>query len=254
MATPRKDPVDSPAGHLEAFAQEAIHVARKARVHRKNLASDNFYGNKLAQLRTDAANAFRELTSQSAGDTSALAELIEAIFAPHTSREERLTAFREFSFALRTTWKQSSGPTVGRAEPSLFPLTILAQAKRGYLMSVGNQMNGCFAQGWHDACAVMMRRLLEITIIEAFEHNGIAAKIQDAKGDYLHLSDLISRALGEPTLRLSRNTKKYLPQLRDVGHLSAHGRTYHARREDIERVQFGCRVVIEEFLQRAELL
>ena len=254
MAAPRKDPVDSPAGHLEVFAQDAIHVARKARVHRKNLASDNFYGNKLAQLRTDAANAFRELTSQSAGDTSALAELIEAIFAPNTLAGSRLTAFRELSFSLRTTWKQSSGPAVGRTDPSLFPLTILAQAKRGYLMSVGNQMNGCFAQGWYDGCAVMMRRLLEITIIEAFERNGIAEKIQDAKGDYRHLSDLIGRALSEPTLRLSRNARKYLPQLRDVGHLSAHGRTYHARREDIERIQFGCRVVIEEFLQRAGLL
>ena len=45
-----------------------------------------------------------------------------------------------------------------------------------------------------------------------------------------------------------------LPQLRDIGHLSAHGRHYQARREDIDRVQQGCRVVIEELLHHAGLL
>ena len=114
-------------------------------------------------------------------------------------------------------------------------------------------MNGCFAQGWYDACAVMMRRLIEIAIIEAFEHMGLTTKIQDRNGDYLQLSDLITKALGEPAIRLSRNAKKYLPQLRDVGHMSAHGRTFHARREDVERVQLGCRVVVEEFLHHAGL-
>lgn len=115
-------------------------------------------------------------------------------------------------------------------------------------------MNGCFAQGWYDACAVMMRRLIEISIIEAFEHKGIASKIKGGDGNYLHLSDLVAAAIVEPALTLSRNTKKLLPQLRDVGHMSAHGRHYLARREDIERVQLGCRVTVEEFLHHAGLL
>ncbi|PYV19552.1 MAG: hypothetical protein DMG21_01230, partial [Acidobacteria bacterium] len=95
-------------------------------------------------------------------------------------------------------------------------------------------MNGCFSQGWYDASAVMMRRLLEIALIEAFEAKGIAATIKDAAGDYFHLSDLITRALNESSWTLSRNCKKALPLLRDAGHNSAHGRYYHARREDIE--------------------
>jgi hypothetical protein len=246
---------NSPAETLEALAQDALRIAKMARVHRKGLAGDNFYGNRLAELRTDAANAFRELATQSAGDTTALAELIESIFSTNIAAKDRLAACREISFSLRTTWKeQTTGRPGSEEDASVFPLTILTQANRGYLISVGRQMNGCFARGWYDACAVMMRRLLEISIIEAVEHKGIDSKIRDSKGDYLQLSDLISSALAEPAIRLSRNAKKALPQLRDVGHLSAHGRTFHARKEDIEAIRMGCRVVIEELLTHAGLL
>ena len=62
---------------------------------------------------------------------------------------------------------------------------------RGYLEKVVNQINGCYEKGWFDACAVMIRRLIETLIIECFEKHKIAAKIQGADGDFLYLSDLI---------------------------------------------------------------
>jgi len=244
----------SPAGVIETLAQRAIAIARKARRHRKSLSGDNFYGNKLAELRADATNAFRQLALRSAGDSSALAELVELVFSPYTHRRRRLEASHELVFALRTTWKDSSLVTNPSTGGDLFPSSILAEAKRGYLVTVGRQMNGCFRAAWFDASAVMMRRLLEICIIEAFEAKGLATKITSPAGDYVQLSDLISAALSESAWVLSRNAKKYLPQLKDVGHQSAHGRYYSARREDIERIQPGCRVVIEEFLRHAGLL
>src|SRR5262245_61120084 len=99
---------ESAALVLEDLAKQAIEVAKKARRHHKSLSGDNFYGNKLVDLRLDAASAFEELSEQSAGDTTALAELIEAIFAAPTSKEDRLNAFREVSFSLRTTWRKAS--------------------------------------------------------------------------------------------------------------------------------------------------
>ncbi len=239
------------ASVLEGLAQQALKTDKMARRHSKSLRGDNHYGNKLAELRADATSAYRQLVARSAGDSSALAELIEAVFSPDTTRVRRLEATRELAVALRTTWEEAPA-----AAPSvdLFPLAILVQAKRGYLVTVGRQMNGSFEAGWFDACAVMMRKLLEICLIEAFEANNIAAKIKDANGDYFQLTDLITAALAETAWTLSRNAKKYLPQLRDVGHQSAHGRYYHARKEDIERIRPGCRIVIEEFLHHAGLL
>lgn len=98
---------DSPAARLEALAKQALDVTKKARKHRQNLANDNFYGNKLAELRSDATNAFSDLQSQSAGDTTALAELIEAIFSTQTTHANRVKCFRELSYALRTTWRRA---------------------------------------------------------------------------------------------------------------------------------------------------
>lgn len=244
----------SPAVRLEWLANEAVTVSKTARKHHQSLAGDNFYGNKLASLRIDAANTFAALSSPSAGDTTALAELIEATFSPTTSSDKRHVAAKELAFALRTQWRQSSTPPGdGRDEASLFPLSYLSRTKRGYLVTIGRQMNSCYARGWYDASAVMMRRLLEVAIIEAFEAKGVADKVKK-DGNYVHLTDLINAALAEPALPLSRNSKRALPQLRDVGHMSAHGRFFTADKSDLDRVQPGCRVVVEEFLHHAGLL
>lgn len=241
----------SPSKALEVLARTALDVAKKARRHKKSLKGDNFYSNKLATLRADATNVFRSFSSTSVGESSAIAELIDCIFSPTTDLKQRTSAFQEISYHLRTTWRSTPK---AQEDEGFFPLSILAQAKRGYLVTIGRQMNGCHTAGWFDASAVMMRRLVEIVIIEAFEAKGVASKIKDSKGDYLQLSDLVAKALVESTWVLSRNTKKYLPNLRDIGHMSAHGRYFCARKEDLDGVRLNCRVVVEEFLHHAGLL
>ena len=52
--------------------------------------------------------------------------------------------------------------------------TALVRGTRGYIERVANQVNGAYENGWYDACAVMIRRLLETLIIEAFEKHNIA--------------------------------------------------------------------------------
>ncbi|MBU0508028.1 DUF4145 domain-containing protein [bacterium] len=251
---PKGQAAESPAEELEQLALRAIDTAKKAKKHRQSLTSHGFYANKLAELRADAVNVFRDLTTHSAGDVSAMAELIEKVFSPHGDVRKRADAQRELVFALRTAPTAPSQSTDKTLDGALFPQSLLAETKRGYVITIGRQMNGCFAAGWYDACAVMMRRLLECAIIESFEQLKLSATIRDTNGNYLQLSDLVNAALNERQLTLSRNAKKHLPELRDVGHLSAHGRHFTAQKDDIERVRLGCRIVIEEFLRHATLL
>jgi hypothetical protein len=245
-----------PAEVLETLAQKALKVAKQARKQRKSLSGDNSYANTLAKLRAEAVNEFRELSNQSLGDTTALAELIESVFSASKSPEERSAAFRELAFSLRTTWKEKPAPAIEAtaAEPDLFPSNLLTDTGRGYIVAIGRQMNACFARGLYDACAVMMRRLVEISIIEAYEGRNADAAIRGADGNYLQLSGLVARTVAETVFRPTRNCKIYLPQLRDVGDLSAHGRHYIAQRGDIERMRLPCRVVVEELLRHARLL
>ncbi len=191
----RAPPSTAPTDNLAALVKQAVDLAKTARRNRMNLSGSNYYANKLVELRADAINIYRELAPLTLGDSSALGEMIERVFAAMTTAAAREEAARDLLFSLRTTWR-SANPAP-REDDGLFPLSILSQAGRGYLISVGRQMNGCFSQAWYDASAVMMRRLLEISLIEAFEAKGIAAKIKDAAGNYLQLSELISRALNE---------------------------------------------------------
>jgi hypothetical protein len=236
---------------IEQLARDAMDIAKKARRHHQNLTGDNFYANKLATLRADATNAFRGLSSETVGESSAIAELIESVFAAATDKKRRTAAFQELVYNLRTVWRSTSVP---REDEGLFPLSLLSQTGRGYLSTVGRQMNGSYTSGWYDAASTMMRRLLEASIIEAFETKNIAAKIKNKDGDYVQLTELISKALAEPGWSLSRNTKRALPRLRDLGHMSSHGRHFTAQKGDVDAVRQDFRVALEEFLRHAKLL
>jgi len=127
-------------------------------------------------------------------------------------------------------------------------LTSLVRNTRGYIERVANQINGSYENGWYDACAVMIRRLIETLIIEAFEHHKISSKIQNPAGDFFFLRDLIEKTLSEQAWNLSRNTKQALPRLKDVGDKSAHSRRYIAQRGDIQPLLLDVRTVVQELL------
>lgn len=129
----------------------------------------------------------------------------------------------------------------------------LVRGTRGYIEKVANQANGCYENGWYDACAVMTRRLIETLIIEAHEKHCIADKIKNAQGDFLYLRDLITCSLNEPSWNLSRNCRQALPKLKDVGDKSAHSRRYIAQRGDIDPLLADIRLVVQELLFLAGL-
>lgn len=124
---------------------------------------------------------------------------------------------------------------------------------RGYLEKIVNQINGSYEKGWFDACAVMIRRLLETLIIECYETHKISASIKNQSGDFLYLRDLIAAMLSESSWNIGRNAKRSLPKLKDIGDKSAHSRRFNARRWDIDKVVDDLRVVAEELVYLAGL-
>lgn len=146
-------------------------------------------------------------------------------------------------------------PAEGMVAPAyaVIPAILFRNTRRNYLVKVVNQANGAYAHGWYDACAVMLRRLIETLIIEAFEHHKITSTIQNGNGDFLYLRDLIDKTIAEKTWNLSRNAKNALPRLKEVGDKSAHSRRFHALRSDIDRVALDLRSVSEELLSIAAL-
>jgi hypothetical protein len=254
MAKNEAELVAPPNIQLQHLVEKTINVAKKAHRNRVSLSGLNFYADKLATLKTDAVVSFQQLNDPSVGDISAMAEMVEGVFAADTDYRRRIELARSLLHELKTKkWRSTQTPLL-LEEEGLFPLSLIAKTRRGYLITVCRQMNGCFSSGWYDAAAVMMRRLLETSMIEAFEAYHLDAKIKNAQGDFFQLSDLVGAALSEPAWNLTRNTKKALPTLRDVGHLSAHSRRYTAQKSDILKVSQDSRIAIEEFLHLAGLI
>lgn len=157
--------------------------------------------------------------------------------------------------ALRDELRGNSPPPEHTAPSYEQPVIFLSLVvgTRGYLESLVHQINGSYEHGWYDACAVMIRRLTETLIIEAFEAHSLAAKIKNGAGDFLYLGDLINATISEPSWNLGRNARTSLKALKDIGDKSAHSRRFIAQRRDIDTTMNDLRVVVQELIYLAKL-
>jgi hypothetical protein len=140
-----------------------------------------------------------------------------------------------------------------RADTQCVVPRSVVRGTRGYVEKVANQANGCYENGWYDACAVMVRRLIETLIIETYEKHSIAHKIKNQHGDFFYLRDLIGHCVSESTWNLGRNCKLALPKLKDIGDKSAHSRRYVAQRGDLDPLLADIRLVVQELIFLAGL-
>ena len=128
---------------------------------------------------------------------------------------------------------------------------------RGYIEEVCRELNGSFHHAYYNAAAVMLRRLLETLIIEAYEHLKRESEIKDGGGNYLMLSELAERACGEKGhkgISLGRDSKKALREARNVGNWSAHARRFLAPAGDLTKFQSDMRLLVQELVQIADLV
>lgn len=126
--------------------------------------------------------------------------------------------------------------------------------KRQYLDKLIQQINNTYGNHCYDACAVLMRRVLEILLVLSYQKLGIDSEIRDTAGNgYLMLERIISNAKNNATLNLSR-IKTELDVLRKVGNYSAHNITYIAGKKDIDDIKLSYRVLLEELYYKAGLI
>lgn len=143
-----------------------------------------------------------------------------------------------------------TNPELKSTEPSndLFPMELLVETKRGYLIGTGKQAAICYDVGTYDASFVMIRKLLETLIIECFERYGEENTIKGSDGHYFFLSNLIDKFKLENSWNLGRNTVQSLPKIKALGDLSAHNRRFSAKKPDIDKIKGDLRIVLEEII------
>jgi hypothetical protein len=127
---------------------------------------------------------------------------------------------------------------------------------RDYVEKVCRQLNGCFAYAYYDGALVMLRRLLETLIIEAYDHLNRRAEIDDAAGNPLMFGKLVERAKGENNhkgLSIGRNTKNALEEVKKLGDRSAHDRRFNACAADLTKIQVDVRAGVQDLIGVASL-
>lgn len=140
------------------------------------------------------------------------------------------------------------------SDDSLLPEILFKEAKRNYLLKSAQQINASYENHLFDACALMMRRLLEILLIHCFEEAGIEDGVKDPDGNYQNLKTLINKAKSKPEITLSSDAKKDIDNFRELGNLSAHRIKYNCRRDDIRPLRLGYRAIVEELLYASGLV
>jgi hypothetical protein len=124
---------------------------------------------------------------------------------------------------------------------------------RGYIEKVCIQLNGAYHQGFYDCTAVMVRRIVETLIIEAYESQNREAEIKGHDDNYLMLGGLVGLANATGGLSLGREAKKGLEEIKKLGDRSAHNRRYNAKKSDLDKIQDSLRITFEELANIAGL-
>ena len=246
---------------LKPFLDALKNLENSLKVAKKNnvsLASHSFYSKKVRSTLAALWKAFLSLKLNNPPDQhpgvayqlATIEPVVQRLVSMYpTDASEMLPVVRDIQFkadsALAAELDQLE---VAKAKPAsaLFLPHDMFEPRHGVLNKILWEVNTCYEKECYNASATMLRRIIETLIIEAFEGKGIGAKITTPDGSYLKLEKLIDRAVAEPKLRLTTNTKRLLPQLKFFGDLGAHNRLALVRKGDLERLHNAIRVGLEE--------
>jgi hypothetical protein len=122
----------------------------------------------------------------------------------------------------------------------------LIEEKYYVLKKILWEINIVYNKACYNSCASMIRRLTENLIILAFEQHKIENLITDENGEYFNLKDLIGKAISQPLFKLTRETKRILPDLKFFGDIGSHNRNALVRKKDLDKYYKSVRLAVEE--------
>jgi hypothetical protein len=245
---------------LADFERNLAELLKYLRVAKKNkvkLSSSSFYGQKvwstLATLRKSFISLQRdypvERYSRVAFQLATIEPLLHKLTSLYpASASDLLPLAEEVSFKAKSDLSaevEAAEKTTTVAPTVVFVPNDLIEDRHYILKKVLWEMNKSYDSACYNACAAMIRRLTESLIVQAFEHYAIESQIKK-DNNYLEFSELIGKAIAEPKLGLTRNTKRILPDLKFFGDLASHNRKALVRKDDLDRLHQATRSAIEE--------
>jgi len=236
-------------------------ISEKALRSNKSLSGRNFYAEKfhieILELSRFESNIllvieFHQIQNL---DLALLQSYISVLKSESAKLPQKTEAFRRVRLICHSLILPYIDNLTANSIPTteqVLPLSIVENT-RGYIEKIILQANGCYEHQWYDACSVMIRRFIETLIIEVYEAHGKDSDIKDTNGDFMMLRNLIDQILSSNSWNLGRETKQALPVIKNLGDRSAHNRRFLAKKQDIDKIVPGLRVVADELLHLAGL-
>lgn len=134
----------------------------------------------------------------------------------------------------------------------IIPESLTRDCKK-YIQRIVREINGTYEKGFFSACAVMIRRLIETCMIEAFEKKGLASAIKKPNSnEYESAEEIKNQLLQNPFGNLSRSPRRALQDknILELGHKCAHDRFFTARKHDINDIKNKVRSLIEYLIHQ----
>jgi hypothetical protein len=137
----------------------------------------------------------------------------------------------------------SGGPT------DQFVASDLFEKCGHYIKNTVTQINGCWNHGYLEACAVMIRRLLQLLITDLYVSRGWGKELKDPHtNDYLGLKAIVNKVKGDARFGFDKRMGKWLDELKELGDIGAHDHTIRVRKHDLstrrEAVRYACERLI----------
>ena len=130
--------------------------------------------------------------------------------------------------------------------------TEIVISEKGYFKKVIRQINGCYEDGYYDACFVMIRRAVETLIIEVFEFIYQEKIIKKIDGNYITFDKLIDKTLENQNIHLSKIAKKDFKAIKKFGDAAAHNRRLNLKKSDIDKYSDSIRIIVEELINNKQ--
>lgn len=118
-----------------------------------------------------------------------------------------------------------------------------------FMMRLIPQINGCWEKEYYEACAMVVRRLVETVIIYLYAQRGWLSEVRDpTTKDFFTLKALVNKVCGDPRVALERRIQDGLKELKELGDIATHDFRVRIRRSDLENLRLQLRVTCERLL------
>jgi hypothetical protein len=135
-----------------------------------------------------------------------------------------------------------------KADADFLPSAIFENVP-DHITRILPQINGCWERQYYEACAVMIRRLIETMIIEVYWKRNWDNELKNPETrDFLGLKAIIGKFKADPRFSLDSKINKGLNDLKDIGDIAAHDFRIKVRKSDLEHVRDALRKTSERLI------